>query len=236
MAADLRAKADELDDEQDQPPTHLLAGKGPGGKGPSGQPSAPAASARVATVAGRFLTGRRRFPHCLPSFAALLFRLDTRYRNQGGAVRIRSQTRPARAMPCAKGMTQTKCIEFARAAGNGTAHEYDADPSLQRTHRRIHAPPASGATIRSTRWCAAMRSVRPIRSRCAIAIGASPIGNCTRPPMRWRRILRAVACAAASGSRSGCPAGLRASLRCWPARATAMSAARRCIATTRSAR
>ena len=44
------------------------------------------------------------------------------------------------------------------------------------------------------------------------------------------------AAARASASRSGCRAGSRPRSRCWPARATAMSAARRCTATTRSTR
>ena len=56
------------------------------------------------------------------------------------------------------------------------------------------------------------------------------------PPTGSRPVSRATDCGPASASRYGCRAGSRPRSRCWPARATAMSAARRCTATTRSTR
>ena len=113
---------------------------------------------------------------------------------------------------------------------------HNSDAPYPRADRTLHrlGPLARRHDLRA--------GARSRRARAGFLCGArprsaaSPIASLSTPPMRWRRIWRGAASSRASASRCGCRAGSRAWWRCSPARATARSAAPRCIATTPSAR
>ena len=84
-------------------------------------------------------------------------------------------------------------------------------------------------SLRGRRWRAEARGSPPSLAAELCRAGGLPLTG-------WPRTSPAVASAPASASPYGCRAGSRPPSRCSPARATAMSAARRCIATTRSAK